>query len=197
MTMCSGFVLDFAIASGVSYNVMETKSTHTQALTRPVTSRFPRNGNTLAALESFVTQAQSFIDGAQPDPNMDTDRGQRIKLLREQKHLSQPAVVEQLEKLHGAPVVTLRGYQTWEAGGGLRWEKLKVLAQLHHVTPDYILSGEHPPEQPPAEEPDLHERLDKLEEGQRRIEEKLDKLLKQPRVPRSRPLPAQPAPKKK
>lgn len=72
----------------------------------------------------------------------DLARGERIKTLRTDRHLSQPAVVDLLEKKAGARVVTLRGYQAWEAGGGIRWENAKVLADVFGVEPEYVMAGD-------------------------------------------------------
>jgi transcriptional regulator with XRE-family HTH domain len=65
----------------------------------------------------------------------DLQRGERIKELREQRHLTQPVIAARVD-------VTLRAYQEWEAGGGMRWENAKRLARVLGATPDYIMSGE-------------------------------------------------------
>jgi len=171
---------------------MDTKSTHTQALSRHTTSRLPRNSTTLPkSAEQLAAQFEAFLVAQRDaDSLMDEERGQRIKALRDRRHLSQPAVVEGLDKLARRKVVTLRGYQTWEAGGGIRWENVKVLAAFHQVEPDYILTGQEP------EAPDLLDSLNgdtrKLEERLDRIERKLDELLadKQPSKPSKREAPA-------
>lgn len=68
----------------------------------------------------------------------DLERGERIKELREELHLTQPTVAERVG-------VTLRAYQEWEAGGGIAWENAKRLARVLGVTPDYIMSGDPVP----------------------------------------------------
>jgi transcriptional regulator with XRE-family HTH domain len=109
----------------------------------------------------------------------DLERGQRIKARREDLHLTQPAVVELLERaaqelptdhpMHpdklGKPPVTLRGLQTWEQGGGIAWEKAKLLALVlqtdvkvlingvTNTTPDLFVKADGP----------VDERLDRIE----------------------------------
>jgi hypothetical protein len=86
----------------------------------------------------------------------DVQRGERIRERREELHLTQPAVVDLLEAaayklprshdLHpdkaGKPPVTLRGFQTYEAGGGIVWEKAKLLAQVLQMDVQEMMSGE-------------------------------------------------------
>lgn len=131
---------------------MATKSNNAKSRYVPGSSRGPRSVTTLLAQMA------------------DLARGERIKGLRDDRHLSQPAVVDLLEKKAGARVVTLRGYQAWEAGGGIKWENVKVLAEMHGVAPEWIMSGDeaHP------ETPDLMSELD----GDRlaRIEQRLSQL---------------------
>jgi hypothetical protein len=86
----------------------------------------------------------------------DVERGERIRGRREALHLTQPAVVELLEReayalprahdLHpdnaGKPPVTLRGYQTYEQGGGIVWEKAKLLAKVLGFEVQEMMNGE-------------------------------------------------------
>lgn len=73
----------------------------------------------------------------------DAERGDRIKWLREEKlHLTQEGMADKVG-------VTLRGYQEWEAGGGIKWDNAKKLAKAAGVTPDWIMSGDR------EETPDL------------------------------------------
>jgi transcriptional regulator with XRE-family HTH domain len=88
----------------------------------------------------------------------DFERGERIKAAREARHLTQPAVVEKIEeearKLppdhdlrrrledHGELPITLRGFQSWQYGGGIDYEKAKLLAKVLHVTTDWIFNGD-------------------------------------------------------
>jgi hypothetical protein len=44
--------------------------------------------------------------------------------------------------------VSLRAYQEWEAGGGIKWGNLQRLPEVHGVTPNYILYGEEEPRGP-------------------------------------------------
>lgn len=71
----------------------------------------------------------------------DLARGERIKALRETRRLTQPAVVELLDARAGARVVTLRGYQAWEAGGGIRWDNAKLLAEVLGVEAEHLMAG--------------------------------------------------------
>jgi hypothetical protein len=121
---------------------MDTKSTHTQHRTQrryaPGSSRGTRSATTLLAQVA------------------DIERGQRIRGRREELHLTQPAVVDLLEEaaaelpptheLHpakaGKAPVTLRGYQTYEQGGGIVWEKAKLLAQVLQIDVQTMMSGE-------------------------------------------------------
>lgn len=125
---------------------MNTKSSTaklgTQTRYVPGSSRGPRSVTTLLA---------------QVD---DIERGQRIKALRESLHLTQPAVVELVEQAAWAlpaghqlrpdvagkppatkPPVTLRGYQTWEQGGGIAWEKAKLLAKVLQTDVRAMMNG--------------------------------------------------------
>jgi transcriptional regulator with XRE-family HTH domain len=84
------------------------------------------------------------------------ERGTRIRERREALHLTQPAVVDLLEEaaqalpedhdLHpakaGKAPVTLRGYQSYEHGGGIVWEKAKLLAQVLQIDVQAMMSGE-------------------------------------------------------
>lgn len=121
---------------------MATKSTHTKQRAQrryaPGTSRGTRSASTLLAQVA------------------DVQRGERIRERREELHLTQPAVVDLLDAaayklprshdLHpdkaGKPPVTLRGFQTYEAGGGIVWEKAKLLAQVLQMDVQEMMSGE-------------------------------------------------------
>lgn len=62
----------------------------------------------------------------------DLQRGARIRDLREP--IPQPAIAEKVG-------VTLRAYQEWEAGGGIKWENVLRLARVLGADPDFILGG--------------------------------------------------------
>ena len=110
------------------------KSSITQKPCIPGTWRGPRKASTLLAQMA------------------DLERGQRIKELRESRHLTQEAMADKLG-------VTLRGYQEWEAGGGIKWENVKKLAKQHGVEADFLMNG------PKPETPDLlgASQLDRIE----------------------------------
>lgn len=132
---------------------MATKSTHTQHSSHPRyapgTSRGPRSAITLLAQVANI------------------ERGTRIRARREELHLTQPAVVDLLEEaaealpesheLHpakaGKPPVTLRGYQTYEQGGGIVWEKAKLLAQVLQMDVQTMMSGDEKTETPDLSKP--------------------------------------------
>lgn len=57
----------------------------------------------------------------------------RLRELRGPK--TQPYMADQVG-------VTLRAYQEWEAGGGIKWANLQRLAEIHGVSEDYLLYGE-------------------------------------------------------
>lgn len=92
----------------------------------------------------------------------DLERGERIKELRLARHLTQPAVAEAIG-------VTLRGYQKYEAGGGIKWDNAKALAKFFRVDPDYLMSG------PKTETPDLSRNGQPSQLD--RIEAKLDHVI--------------------
>lgn len=169
---------------------MDTQSTHTQHKRQrryvPGSSRKPRSAATLLAQVA------------------DKQRGERIRERREELHLTQPAVVELLEEaaealpptheLHpeklGKAPLTLRGLQTYEQGGGIVWEKAKLLAQVLQMDVQAMMSGEReqgptPDPFPPANDA-LADRLDAIEatltelrreraEGMREVQEYLQR----------------------
>lgn len=91
----------------------------------------------------------------------DMERGQRIKDRRNELHLTQPAVADTVG-------VTLRAFQEWEAGGGIRWEHCQHLAGALAVDPEWIMRGDPPPT------PDLSRDARQLD----RIEAKIDTVLR-------------------
>jgi transcriptional regulator with XRE-family HTH domain len=106
----------------------------------------------------------------------DNERGQRIKARREELRLTQPAVVEMIEAeawrlptdhplrpdRAEKPPITLRGLQAWERGGGIVWEKAKLLATVLRIDVDDLLNGpkrETPDPFDPGTHPAAEERL--------------------------------------
>jgi transcriptional regulator with XRE-family HTH domain len=128
---------------------MNTKSRPAQTKFATSTWRPPRRATTF-----LLQMAQA-----------DAERGERIKWLRERLHLTQEAMADKVG-------VTLRGYQEWEAGGGIRWPNAQKLAKAGNVQADWIMSGDR------SETPDLssQSQLDRIEENQRRIFEELSDL---------------------
>lgn len=134
----------------------------------------------------------------------DSERGQRIRERRMELHLTQPAVVEKIEELawklprdhalqpanaageDGTPraPLSLRGLQTYERGGGIVWEKAKLLAQVLQMDPHVMMHGLDGEDDPESEStPDLlgmaspdaglADRLDAIERSLARIEQAL------------------------
>jgi transcriptional regulator with XRE-family HTH domain len=106
---------------------------------------------------TLLAQLQAHIEavaGGQTDLD-DNERGQRIKARREELRLTQPAVVEMIEAeawqlpadhplrpdRAEKPPITLRGLQAWERGGGIVWEKAKLLAAVLRTDVDELLNG--------------------------------------------------------
>jgi DNA-binding XRE family transcriptional regulator len=118
-------------------------------------SRVTRSPTTLRAQMAAAIEHMAKTD-------RDIAQGARIKQLRLDLHLTQPAVAERCH-------VTLRTYQFWEAGDvDPSWENKKALAKVLGTTADYINSG---PDLPDGTDTGLVDRL-------ARLEEKLDQLLK-------------------
>lgn len=69
------------------------------------------------------------------------ERGQRIRTLREESPHTQQSLADQIP-------VTLRAYQRWEEGGGIEWDHLEKLAEIHEVDVRWIHRGEEPPATP-------------------------------------------------
>lgn len=63
------------------------------------------------------------------------DRAARIKQLREESPYTQEAIAD----LVG---VKIRSYQKWEEGGGIEWDNLEKLADIHKVSVQWIHRGE-------------------------------------------------------
>jgi len=90
----------------------------------------------------------------------DLKRGERIKLLREERHMTQPAVADAIG-------ITLRAYQKYETGGGLKWDNAVALAKVFQVQTSDIMGK---PGTPPAPYGLPSAQLDS-------IEAKLDQIL--------------------
>jgi transcriptional regulator with XRE-family HTH domain len=126
-------------------------------------SRAQRDAGTFLAQLAAYVEAIDVMAGTDqqqqqpPEPSepLDTARGNRIKARREELHLTQPAVVDLIakaaaqlpaehdlhpENAHKAPV-TLRGYQTYERGGGIVWEKAKLLADVLQIDVQALMNG--------------------------------------------------------
>lgn len=69
--------------------------------------------------------------------------------------------------------VTERAYQEWEGGGGIAWENLAALAKVLGVSEEYLVYGEA------GDAARMGTHLERLLEGQRRLDAKLDALLSQ------------------
>lgn len=91
----------------------------------------------------------------------DVARGERIRRLREDRHLSQEAAAHRI----GVSVKSLR---SWEKGGRIKWANAKRAAEEFEVSPESLVSREPVPELPdgPGE---LDEKLEELRAGQARL----------------------------
>jgi transcriptional regulator with XRE-family HTH domain len=103
----------------------------------------------------------------------DLARGERIKTLREGRHLTQPAVADEIG-------VTLRAYQAWEATGALKWENAKKLAAFYKVDAQDLWSGDERLDTPDVigslngnsasgDTDELRAQLDRIEENQQNL----------------------------
>lgn len=143
---------------------MPTKSTHTkQAAQRRYALGSSRKRHSATTL--LAQLAAQMADAQQGQQLADIKRGTRIRERREELHLTQPAVVEKMEALAwqlppenpihpvraaeiaakgeaAKPPVTLRGYQTYEKGGGIVWEKAKLLARVLQVDAHAMMTGD-------------------------------------------------------
>jgi transcriptional regulator with XRE-family HTH domain len=86
----------------------------------------------------------------------DAERGERIRALKKLRRRKQQQVAD-------AVGVTLRAYQEWEAGGGLKDENLDALAQFFEVSRSYITDGAE------ADTPDLMATLGNSENGSKGV----------------------------
>lgn len=90
------------------------------------------------------------------------ERAQRIKQLREESPYTQAALADKVG-------VTPRAYQRWEEGGGIEWEHLEKLAEIHDVDVMWIhkAAGRGPTPDPFAtesgEESELAEQIGELQ----------------------------------
>lgn len=98
-------------------------------------------------------------------PSMgDLERGKRISAAREAKRLTQTAVVGLINTRAGTRLITIRGYQSWEAGGGIRWPKMEILAEVLGVAPEYLMLGDPLPDPDPfADRRTGESQLDRIE----------------------------------
>lgn len=81
-------------------------------------------------------------------------RAERIKQLREESPYTQEALSDKLG-------ITVRAYQAWEEGGGIKWENLENLAEIHSVDIQWIHRGqERGPTPDPFASADLYKAVD-------------------------------------
>jgi transcriptional regulator with XRE-family HTH domain len=69
------------------------------------------------------------------DAKQRAERAQRIKQLRGESPYTQAAIADRVG-------VTPRAYQRWEEGGGIEWEHLERLAEIHDAEVLWIHRGE-------------------------------------------------------
>lgn len=104
----------------------------------------------------------------------DFARGERLKQLRDARHLSQEDAAHEI----GVSVKTLR---SWEKGAGIRWRNAQSVAAFYGVEPESLVSRELPE---PSELPhpddriaDLEDRLVELLAAVAALDAKLDEAL--------------------
>lgn len=97
-------------------------------------------------------------------------RGERIKQLREESAFTQPALAEKVG-------VTLRAYQRWEEGGGIEWDHLEKLAEIHGVDVQWIHRGKEKGPTPDPFASDSPEIADALRALQSEVAQIRTKLL--------------------
>lgn len=86
----------------------------------------------------------------------DFARGERLKELRDARHLSQEDAAHEIG-------ISVRALRTWEKGGGIRWRNAKAAAAFYGVAPESLVSREIPDEEVPMPlEPDLRELVAEL-----------------------------------
>lgn len=68
------------------------------------------------------------------DEQQRIERAERIKQLREESPYTQAALAERIG-------VSPRAYQRWEEGGGIEWDHLERLAEIHGVDVMWIHRG--------------------------------------------------------
>lgn len=127
----------------VGYSVVMAKSSLASSKYVPGSSRMPRSGATFLQPVEHIAQ------------------GERIRALREGRHLSQPQVLRGLEEQEGAQVISLRGYQLWEGSKpkkpkGIKWENAVALAKFFEVDPEVLVTREVGS----VTTPDLMQRMD-------------------------------------
>ncbi len=97
----------------------------------------------------------------------DEARAERIRLLKEEHpELTWQAIADHVG-------VTVRAAQAWGSSGSIAYENAKALAQLFdNVDAEYIMRG-----RPPAASSAPEGQLDRIEEGIRGLDAKVDQLL--------------------
>lgn len=86
----------------------------------------------------------------------DFARGDRLRRLRDGRHLSQEDAAHEI----GVSVKTVR---SWEKGGGIKWANAKAAGRFYGVDPETLVSRELPADNggDPLEE--IRERLDSID----------------------------------
>lgn len=106
----------------------------------PGTSRETRTGHTLRSdLIAQIVRTTPDIEGlviTALDEQRKKEIGERIKALRKERRITQPALAELLGYR------TVRGYQKAEQTGGMEYERYEKLAEAFGVPVDYILRGD-------------------------------------------------------
>lgn len=101
------------------------------------------------------------------DEQQQIERAARIKQLREESPYTQAALADLIG-------VTPRAYQRWEEGGGIEWDHLERLAEIHDVEVMWIHRGSGRGPTPEMFRPDG---ASELREAVAALESKIDQVL--------------------
>jgi transcriptional regulator with XRE-family HTH domain len=72
----------------------------------------------------------------------DFARGERLRQLREARHLSQEDAAHEIG-------VSVKSVRSWEHGGGIKWENAKTAGEFYAVDPESLVTRELPLEVSP------------------------------------------------
>lgn len=119
--------------------------------------------NTSHNADKLATFRQQMADFA---------RGQRLRALRDERHLSQEDAAHEIG-------VSTKALRAWEKGGKIKWPNAKAAGRFYKVDPESLVARDND---------DLPMVIAEQEQGQLdRIEEKLDRILETLKPPEESP----------